>query len=151
MTTIIVGIDGSDGGQRALEWAVEEAKLRNARVHVVHAYRTEWVYYPEYAAVRTIVSPTDLAGEAKLLVDRAIEQLGEDKAEVSITTEVVNDPNAAHALLERLEDPELDIGLVVIGSRGLGGFSGLLLGSVSQKVAHHAHVPVVIVPPPNKD
>jgi nucleotide-binding universal stress UspA family protein len=142
--TILVGIDGSEGSKRALEWAAEEAQLRSVRLRVVHAYRTEWVYYPEYAAVRTIVSTTDLENEAKLLMDNAISELGERTKGVDVVTEVVNDANAAHALLERIE-PETT--MVVIGSRGLGGFGGLLLGSVSQKVAHHAEVPVVIVPP----
>ena len=142
--TILVGIDGSEGSQHALEWAAEEARLRSARLRVVHAFRTEWVYYPEYAAVRTIVSTTDLENEAKLLMDKAIGDLGDKVEGVDVVTEVVNDANAAHALLERV-DPTTT--MVVVGSRGLGGFGGLLLGSVSQKVAHHAEVPVVIIPP----
>jgi len=143
MAAVLVGIDGSPGSQRALEWAAGEAKLRGADLHVVHAYRSEWVYYPEYAAVRTIVTPTNLEAEAKLVTERALDELGALGESLTITTETVNDTNAAHALLGRAGDAEL----IVVGSRGLGGFAGLLLGSVSQKVAHHSPVPVVVVPP----
>lgn len=142
MAAVVVGIDGSTTGQRALEWAAREAKLRDAQLRVVHAYRTEWVYYPEYAAVRTIVAPTNLESEAKQVVDGAIDRLGDLAGEIEISTHVINDANAANALLECAADADL----VVVGSRGLGGFAGLLLGSVSQKVAHHTEVPLVIVP-----
>jgi nucleotide-binding universal stress UspA family protein len=147
MATIVVGVDGSDGAQRALEWAAAEARLRSADLRVVHAYRTEWVYYPEFAAVRTLVNPADLAEQAKELVDRCVEQLGALGEGLTVTTEAINDANAAHALLEHAADAEM----IVMGSRGLGGFGGLLLGSVSQKVVHHASVPVVIIPIDEED
>ena len=143
MPTVVVGIDGSKTGQRALEWAAAEARRRGAALQVVHAYRTEWVYYPEYAAVRTMVMPSNLASEAKQLVDAAVDRLGDLGEGLSITTQAINDPNPANVLLEHGKDADL----IVVGSRGLGGFGSLLLGSVSQKVAHHATVPVVIVPP----
>ncbi len=145
MAKIVVGVDGSEVGQRALEWAADEAKLRGAEVVAVHAYRSEWIYYPEYVAVRTIVTPTDLAAEAEALLATTIENLGDKKEGVTITPEAVNDSNPAHALLERAADADM----IVVGTRGLGGFAGLLLGSVSQKVAHHSRVPVVIIPPLN--
>lgn len=147
MAKIVVGVDGSEVSQRALEWAVDEARLRGAEVVALHAYRSEWIYYPEYVAVRTIVTPTDLAAEAEALLTKTIENLGDKTDGITILPEAVNDSNPAHALLERSGDADM----IVVGSRGLGGFTGLLLGSVSQKVAHHAKVPVVIIPPVNDE
>ena len=130
MAAVLVGIDGSPGSQRALEWAAGEAKLRGADLHVVHAYRSEWVYYPEYAAVRTIVTPTNLEAEAKLVTERALDELGALGESLTITTETVNDTNAAHALLGRAGDAEL----IVVGSAGRTGLKRLLLGNTVEDV-----------------
>jgi nucleotide-binding universal stress UspA family protein len=124
---IVVGVDGSEPSKAALRWAVEEARLRHARVRVVHAW---WVYpmlqpgADPTEAVRTFVTET-LGGQI----------------DAEVTPVAVQGEQASAALVDAAEDADL----LVVGSRGAGGFSGLLLGSVSQQCTHHAPCPVVIV------
>lgn len=134
---IVVGVDGSKGSRTALEWALDEARLHQAKVTVVTAWSPVMTGY--VAAPAPFVDPTLLEEAAHQLLAHALEDV--DTAGVPVETKVVSDA-AAHALLEESEEADL----VVVGSRGRGGFAGLLLGSVSQQVAHHAHCPVVIVP-----
>lgn len=137
METIVVGVDGSEASVRALRWAVEEARLRNARVRAVHAWS-----YPHvstyHQAVRALSAP--LAEEAEATLDRAVREGAAGAAGVEIEQVVVEGPAAA-----ALVDASSDASLLVVGSRGLGGFSGLLLGSVSHQAASHASCAVVIV------
>lgn len=142
---IVVGIDGSEQARRALEWAVEEARLRESALVVVHAYTIPSVYLapePGLGAAPPLPDPElvnrleDAAG--KLLA----EELGRvDVSGVEVDGRVVAGL-AADAVLQAAEDADL----VVVGSRGLGGVKSLVLGSVSRQVAHHAPCPVVIVP-----
>lgn len=133
----MVGVDGSEASVRALRWAVEEARIRNARVRAVHAWS-----YPHvstyHQAVRALSAP--LAEEAEATLDRAVREGAAGAAGVEIEQVVVEGPAAA-----ALVDASSDASLLVVGSRGLGGFSGLLLGSVSHQAASHASCAVVIV------
>lgn len=135
--TVVVGVDGSACSLAALHWAVAEARLRRTKVRVVHA----WAYPPvstyHEAAHALDVPFAEVAGET---LRRAVADAGVDDEDVEIEQVVVEGP-AASALLEAAKDASL----LVVGSRGLGGFAGLLLGSVSQQCAHHARCPVVIV------
>jgi nucleotide-binding universal stress UspA family protein len=136
MGRIVVGIDSSADSARALRWAHEEAVLRGAELELVHAYPT-----PEIVALPAIVTlPTDdeLRRGAREMVDEALTELGE-VAEVPVTI-TVRAGGSARVLCEVAEGAEL----LVVGARGLGGFRGLLLGSVSQQVVAHAPCPVVI-------
>jgi nucleotide-binding universal stress UspA family protein len=139
MTRIVVGVDGSSASKKALEWAVAEAKLRDAEIDAVHS----WVF-PTLAEAYGLSAAidSDLFAEveqaARELVDREIAALGETG--VPIRAHVTEGP-AAQILLGAAADADL----LVVGSRGRGGFSGLLLGSVSQQCAHHAPCPIVIV------
>jgi nucleotide-binding universal stress UspA family protein len=124
---IVVGVDGSGPSKAALRWAVEEARLRGARVRAVHA----WWIYPMFEpgadpteAVRAFVTET-LDGQT----------------DVEVTPVAVQGEQASVALVDAAEDADL----LVVGARGAGGFVGLLLGSVSQQCTHHARCPVVIV------
>ena len=144
--SIVVGVDGSPGGKAALQWALAEARLRHAPLRVVHA----WMF--PYAAVGYGFVPMidqglndELARNAKSLVEKMLAEAGSEIDGVEVQTEIVEGA-AARVLLEQAEDAEL----LVVGSRGLGGFKGLLLGSVSQQCAHHAHCPVVVVPSPHE-
>ena len=138
--TIVVGVDGSACSLAALRWAVDEAKLRNAGLRVVHAWSYPHVStYHEAAHVMRL----PLAESAEALVERVVDQVTEKAGDVEVASEVVESP-AAEALIEAAADASL----LVVGSRGLGGFRGLLLGSVSQQCAHHAPCPVVIVHEP---
>lgn len=131
---IVVGVDGSESSGQALRWAVEEARLRHARVRAVHA----WWGYPMLAADTEDQHPTnDASGAVQAFVT---ETLGEER-DVEVEPVVVQGQQASAALVEAAKDAAL----LVVGSRGAGGFSSLLLGSVSQQCAHHASCPVVIV------
>jgi nucleotide-binding universal stress UspA family protein len=137
METIVVGVDGSDSSVSALRWALREARLRGARVRVVHAWSYPQVStYHEAAHVLNV----PFADEAAVLLDRVVEDAAPDALGVEIEKKVV-ESEPAPALLEAARDASM----LVVGSRGLGGFSGLLLGSVSQQCAHHATCALVIV------
>ena len=136
---IVVGTDGSEHAQRALDWAAEEAALRGASVRVVTAWHVPaMVYAGGYAPM--VAPSVDEAGKqaADEIVEAAAEKLRESGVEVETS---VCHAQAADALIEEAESADL----LVVGSRGHGGFTGLLLGSVGQQCAHHAACPVVIV------
>jgi nucleotide-binding universal stress UspA family protein len=133
---IVVGVDGSEAAQLALRWAIDEARRRHATLEVVHAWRT--VPIDDY-----LFSPPEPGGSsryARKLLDEAVE--AEDTTGVTVERKLVIG-SGAYGLLHEAKGAEL----LVVGSRGRGGFAGLLLGSVSQQIAHHAPCPVVIIPP----
>lgn len=141
MGKIVVGVDGSAGSRRALRWAYAEATLRSASLEVV----TVWQYpvtttLPAFGIMPT---PDDLGAEARnalvgIIADEEIPTQGD----VDVTL-LVAEGTAAHAILDAAKDAEL----LVVGSRGHGGFTGLLLGSVSQQCVIHSKCPIVIVHP----
>jgi nucleotide-binding universal stress UspA family protein len=134
--TIVVGLDGSAASVSALRWALREAELRGAKVRVVHA----WSYpMPSTFHEASHVMELPFAEDAAGLLDKCIAAAAPAPG-VEIEKKVVEGP-AAPALVEAARDASL----LVVGSRGLGGFSGLLLGSVSQQCAHHATCALVIV------
>lgn len=138
---IVVGVDGSGHGDAALAWALEEARLRRATLRIVHA----WQYLPMVAEPMAALptSPVEeLVAAARTVVGDAVERVaGGDPPDVTLDVRIVEGaPGPA------LLDAAQGAGLVVVGSRGRGGFTGLLLGSVSQQVTHHAPCPVVVLP-----
>ena len=141
MNRIVVGIDGSEESKEALRWALAEAKLRRAPLRVVHT----WVF-PFIAAGPGLdpVLDADMIENARRLAEELVQgeldELADETAGVDIERAIVEGA-AAPVLLEAAEGASL----LVVGSRGRGGFTGLLLGSVSQQCAHHAPCPVVIV------
>lgn len=137
MTRIVVGVDGSESSHRALEWAVDEARLRHATVEAVHA----WTYSPLGTSPYhpSVLDPSMMERIAHEVLDEAIAAV--DTSGVTVSKSLVCD-GAATALLEEGKGADL----LVVGSRGRGGFAGLLLGSVSQQIVHHARCPVVIIP-----
>lgn len=145
MTTIVVGVDGSDNARHALEWAIEEARTRSAKLKVVHAW-----HEPTYAVLGAPFSPTAAAVDPEEFRKAAVETLDAALAAVdpaglpTAPERLVMKGSAALALLGVAADADL----LVVGSRGLGGFKELLLGSVSHQLAHHSPCPLVIVPTP---
>lgn len=138
MGTIVVGVDGSEGSRQAFRFALAEARLRQASLKAVLAWAL-----PFSGGATTGMLPSLLADfqtEAERSLDDAILEAG--GAEDVVLEKVVVEGAAGHALIEAAKGAEL----IVVGSRGRGGFKGLLLGSVSQQCAHHAPCPVVIVP-----
>jgi nucleotide-binding universal stress UspA family protein len=131
---IVVGYGGSDEGWRAVDWAAAEAGRRGARLHIVHAYQLTWPagYYDSPAAW----IPREARGRAERILDAAVNRARERGADV--TGVAVHDAPAS-ALLSAGGQ------LIVVGSHGAGGLTGLVMGSVSQQVATHARVPVAVV------
>lgn len=142
MQTIVVGYDGSDEARAALAWGLDEAKLRGAKLRVVHA----WSLTPMAVGSMgpgAFPSANDigaLESASRELLTSAVDELAASNPDVPIEHELVRG-GAAQALLAAAGDAEL----LVVGSRGHGGFAGLLLGSVSHQCASHAPCPVVIV------
>jgi nucleotide-binding universal stress UspA family protein len=140
MKTIVVGVDGSECSIDALRFALEEARLRAARVLAVHAWSPPHVSTYHEAAHLIEEGLPALERAAEQLLDTVVAQtLGSDR-DVHVDKLVVEGPASA-ALVEAARDAIL----LVVGSRGLGGFKSLLLGSVGQQCTHHASCPVVIV------
>src|SRR5690348_10009780 len=141
MPGILVGIDGSDNAQKALEWAVREAGLRRTSLTVLAVHQVasnHWTGDPEtYASDQPETEMVRQAAEDA--VQKAVSQAGEP-ARASVTVRAVTGV-AAHELVAASEDADL----VVIDSRGSGGFARMLLGSVSSQVASHADAPVVVI------
>jgi nucleotide-binding universal stress UspA family protein len=142
MNTIVVGVDYSDGAKAALRFALEEAKLRGARLRAVHAWQYAYIGAPglEGAYPAIGADPNELRNAAATALDTVLREAMPDTGGVEVERRVVEGRPAA-VLVEESRDADL----LVVGSRGHGGFAGLLLGSVSQQCAQHAACPVVIV------
>lgn len=146
---IVVGVDGSAAAQRALSWAVHEARLRGAKVQVIHAWMVPFVealpepivfgHRPPGPPIEEVYER--LRQAAKDVLDSCVREALEEVPDVEVERELV-EARPAHALLEAARDANL----LVVGSRGRGGFTGLLLGSVSQQCVQHAPCPVAVVP-----
>jgi nucleotide-binding universal stress UspA family protein len=143
MPGIVVGVDGSTGSQRALEWAAREAALKHAPLTVLTVHQvmaSAWtglpVTYPADAEAQEIARKAAEEEVAKLL-----SELG-DAQPASVTVKAVNG-----LIAQELVTASRDADLLVVGSRGAGGFASLVLGSVSSQVVSHAACPVVVVPP----
>lgn len=137
---VVAGYDGSAHAETALRYAVEQARARDARLHVVHACR-EPVYTP-YSGVSYQSVVRDAWKEAARAVAERMAQWREENPDVRITSEQVGDhPVSALAAAGAAAD------LVVVGSRGLGGFASAVFGSVSHGVLHHVTCPVAVVRP----
>jgi nucleotide-binding universal stress UspA family protein len=152
---VVVGVDGSAGAQEALRWALAEGRLRNSPVRVVHAWTFGYIGSVEgfpywdgsanpYTSVGVDLSDLHLAAEE--LLERSLADVGDETKGVEIERLVVQ--GAAAAILVTAVAPD---DLLVVGSRGHGGFVGLLLGSVSQQCVHHAPCPVVVVHAPKPE
>jgi len=135
---IVVGIDGSEPSRAALRWAATEAHRRNVGLQVV----TCWSYPPmPFGVYELPISGGSLAAEARQAAEAEVDEvLGADRSSLDVQIAVVE---GAPSL--RLLDYDEAADLLVVGSRGRGGFAGLLLGSVSQHLAEHARCPVVII------
>jgi len=134
---ILVAYDGSSHSQRALETAVGLARWTSGALQLLYAYDKIPPYLGE-PNFQEVVNQIVIAGRE--LVDAAAAKV---RAEgIQIDTNVLEGP-AAEAILRVAEAEKFD--LIVMGSRGLGQLQGLLLGSVSDRVLHHAKTPVLIV------
>ena len=141
MPGILVGIDGSAHSQLALEWAAKEAALRHTSLTVLTVHQAVagfWGGTLHYAGDDSLVGKAREAAQAE--TDKVLAALG-DARPTSVTVKAAQGMPAEEILNEGA-----DAELIVVGSRGGGGFSRLLQGSVSAHVAEHARVPVTILP-----
>ena len=140
MPGILVGVDGSDHSQRALEWAAKEAAFRQTSLTVlavhqaVHGWAGSLRFGDDEAQVQKI------AEAAKAETEKVLAGLGDSRPE-SVTVRAVHGYPA-----EELIQAGADADMIVLGTGGVGGWSQQLIGSVATKVVHHATAPVLIVP-----
>jgi nucleotide-binding universal stress UspA family protein len=132
---VVVGIDGSESAADATRWAAAEAKRRRAKLRLVHAVEVPTGYPPGFVDPHTLHEALAAQGRSWLEEARRI-------AEGTAPVEVVEVTAAAAPALVK---ESAHAALIVLGTRGLGGFTGLLLGSTAVEVAAHAHCPVVVV------
>ncbi|TCC30754.1 universal stress protein [Kribbella speibonae] len=137
--TVVVGVDGSKTSAKAIDFAFDQADARHAQVVALHTWTSPFLTYADGASMLQF-DEEKIRDEARLLVAESVAGAAADHPDVKWTTELVTG-SAAQALVRRSESADL----LVVGSRGRGGFTGLLLGSVSQSALHHAHCPIAIV------
>jgi nucleotide-binding universal stress UspA family protein len=144
MNVIVVGVDQSEGAKAALVFAHEEDRLRHATLRAVHAWQFGYIGYSGLeGAVPTMGGDIrDLREAATATLEATVRDALPDPGDVTVEQRVVEGAPGAV-----LVDESQNADLLVVGSRGHGGFAQLLLGSVSQQCAQHAACPVVIVRP----
>jgi len=155
MGTIVVGVDGSPGSDAALRWALAEARLRGAPLRAVHVFQSPRIPVvgaglgtagglpdPGVLAEESDELRQAVETEAGNLIEEALRRAGGSLEGLEIERSAVEGA-PAQALIASAQNADL----LVLGSRGRGGFLGLLLGSVSQQCAQHPPCPVVILPP----
>ncbi|CAJ62885.1 MULTISPECIES: universal stress protein [Frankia] len=136
---VVVGVDGSAGSLRALRWAVQAAAVRKTALRAVHAW---YLDVPAYLGIYTDFGSA-LAEQAQHTLDDAVNTIIAEQGgrlPVQVVKETVAD-SAARALLRAAADAQV----LVVGSRGHGGFAELLLGSVSHQCVAHAPCPVAVI------
>jgi nucleotide-binding universal stress UspA family protein len=142
MGVIVVGVDNSAGANAALRFALDEARLRQATLRVVHAWQFGYLGATGLEGWLPAVGGEleDFRRGAEAALDQTLKEVGVDTEGVTIERRAEQGP-AATVLIEESQGADL----LVVGSRGHGGFAQLLLGSVSQQCAQHASCPVVVV------
>ncbi len=142
MAGLVVGVNGSDHAHRALTWAMKEAAIRHVRLTVLAVH--------EVAASAWTGNPIILPGDQEV-VDKIRTAVEETVAKTAAQLGQPQPPSVTVRTVQGFPVQELieasrEADLVVLGSRGAGGFARLMLGSVSDQAVHHAHCPVVVVP-----
>jgi nucleotide-binding universal stress UspA family protein len=136
---VVVGVDGSPASQHAFRWAAAEAGRRGAALDVVHAWMTPYpLNPPDY-----FTDPAPFQARGAEVLEHAVASLALPEPAPTEVRPVLVQEYPSKALLRAAEGAAL----LVVGSRGRGGFSGLLLGSVSQSCVQHASCPVAVIPP----
>jgi len=140
---VVVGVDGSPESVQALGWACGRAQtcgdeVRAVAVWSLAASGEDWMLTPDAKALGQ--------RRAERTLQEAADAVRRDQPAAEIVTLAV-EGHAANVLV----DMSAQADMLVIGSRGLGGFTGLLLGSVSQQCVHHAHCPVTVIKQPARD
>lgn len=145
MRRILVGVDASEHSVQALRHAADEARRRDAVLEIAYVFDppeqvTAFPVPPEKGRDRAVDVEERRAREEEQLGDW-IDATGVDLSDLEVEWTVTADRRPSRALIERSADADL----VVVGSRGTGGFIGLKLGSVSEQVTRHAKAPVLVI------
>jgi nucleotide-binding universal stress UspA family protein len=139
---IVVGIDGSATSARALEWAVEAGRLHRSSIEAVHAWETSSIGLEAFGAI--VFDPTPPIDAARAMMDAVLGAIYTGHPRAPVSDESIG--SVAKAILRASEGADL----IVVGSRGLDGVKGRLLGSVTLQVVRDARCPVVVVPPESR-
>ena len=141
MAGIVVGVDGSGHSRKALERAANEAAAHHVPLTVLTVHQAVRDVYGSPSHYPEDASLTDKAKEAaQAETDQVLASVGAQPESVTVT--------AVHGLpVDELIKASQGADMLVLGRRGTGGFARLTMGSVTSQVAHHAHCPVLIVPP----
>jgi nucleotide-binding universal stress UspA family protein len=142
MSVIVAGVDHSAGAKAALRFAHEEAELRQATLRAIHTWQYGYIGVTGLEGRIPAVGAglDEFRDAAVAALDATLSEVIPDARDVEVERRVVEGAPAA-VLVEESRGADM----LVVGSRGHGGFAQLLLGSVSQQCAHHAECPVVIV------
>lgn len=141
MERIVVGIDGSEGSRAALRWAIAEAGVRGARLQAVSAFHVP--YATAAPMIPIMLDPEQFAESARALVAKELAEVADEASALAEPIEpVVVEGPASVVLIEAGRGASM----IVVGARGHGGLTGMLMGSVSRQVTEHAGVPVVVIP-----
>ncbi|MFC7549041.1 universal stress protein [Plantactinospora sp. GCM10030261] len=146
---VVVGVDGSDSGRAAVDYAADEAVRRSTGLVLLHAWSTQWAAPVATGAAPGMGWPPERFDDFEQAYQEAATQLL-DEAVGAVRARhpdlaVERRPTRAISVEQALIEASGQASLLVVGSRGLGGFTGLLLGSVSRTAVHHAHCPVLVV------
>jgi len=144
MSGIIVGVDESDHSRHALRWAMHEAVLRHLPLTVVtvrpgEARPATMIFWGLHTNSGNDDNENLVRKAVQELVDKVAGENGGTLPEVTVSVATGNPA-------EELVNASRDADMLVVGSRGSGGFGALMMGSVSSQVTHHAVCPVVVVP-----
>jgi nucleotide-binding universal stress UspA family protein len=143
MAGIIVGVDGSDHSRQALGWAMREAvkhhlPLTVMSIHPPPIRPATSIYWGAHSYPENSFDPELARMAVQQFVDKVAGEIGETP-EITVT---IGTGDAAEELVRASQDADM----LVVGSRGGGGFARLLMGSVSSQAVHHASCPVVVIP-----
>ena len=131
---IVAGVDGSDSSKAALRWAIRQAKLTGASVDAVMAWSLSTAFPPQAH------TDIDMDGATREALAEIVKEVGGPQPEAPVR-QVVSEGHAAAVLLREAKDADL----LVVGSRGRGGFVAAMVGSVSLQCVLHAHCPVLVL------
>ncbi|MGN6442313.1 MAG: universal stress protein [Arthrobacter sp.] len=137
---IVVGVDGSEQSKAAMDWAIEESRLRKGEVQAL----TAWSFPYVSDAMGTAWDYDIFEKDAQAILEAELERVKDRGVTVSGR---VMEGNPASALIDASRDADL----IAVGSRGHGGFTGMLLGSVSHQTIHPAHCPVLVIREPSPE
>ena len=143
---VVVGHDGSGCAQEALQWAARLAERAQWPLHVIRAWRIATAPQPPSWEPGYVPPITDYEQAVQADLESDVRAVLGDERMRGVTCHVVHAP-PVRALIEAAEGADV----LVVGARGRGGFAGLLLGSVSDQVTHHAPCPVTVVRSDRKD